>query len=234
MVKESNWEYDKAIEKIIIEYLVENFFSKDDYITYYDVNYVNLEEQKAGIDVVLSTADGILNKSKVDVKVAITYVNRNLPTFAFETSSLKFPYLNKDDVVPGWFIDESKETEYYLLGWIWADVPSTGYKKGYQTYDWKSITKDNITRIELYLIKGQNIKNYLFEKGWTTERIIRQDKKIRERGRTEPKVKWIDNFKFTITTDESRPETPINIVIRKPKLRENALYVKEIRKEREF
>ena len=230
MVKKSNWDYDKAIEMIIIEWLIENFFKKNDYITYYDVNY-DEKKQKAGIDVVLSTADGILNKSKVDVKVASTYVNSNLPTFAFETSSLRKPYLNDNDTVPGWFIDEKKETEYYLLCWIWADVPIKGYnKKGYPFYDWKKITKDNITKIELCLNNVQGLKDYLNKKGWTREKIIRQDEKIRKNGCTE-NPNFIDGIKFTITKEEDRPETPINIVIRKPKLKENALYVKEIRKE---
>lgn len=230
----SNWEVDKAIEENVIEWLEENFFKKDVYITYYEINHNNLKNQKAGIDLILSTADGVMNKSKVDVKIASTYVNANLPTFAFETSSLKAPYLDKKKSVPGWFIDDEKETEFYIIGWIWADVPIKYYNnKGYPVYDWEKIKKDNITKIELYIIRRQDVKNYLLEKGWTHEKIIRQDKKIRDNESVETN-EYVNDIKFTITKREKLPESPINIVLKKKNLKEIAIYVKEVRKEGEL
>ena len=230
MENNSNWDFDKKVEEEVLKFIEENFLKNKNEVTNYKI-VTDKETQNKGIDVFITTANGMFNNSAVDIKIASTYVNRNLPTFAFEISSLRKPYLDDNDCVPGWFIDKTKKTEFYLIGWIWADVPIKEYnKQGYPVYDWTKITKDNIIKIEVYFIRVQDIKDYLEKKKWTDERIIRQDEKIRKNGRTESED-WIDNIKFTITIKEGRPEKPINIVIRKPVLKKIATYVKEIRKE---
>ena len=46
----------------------------------------------------------------VDEKAQLDYLNKSLPTFAFELS-----YLKKGEYRKGWLIDEKKETSYYFL-----------------------------------------------------------------------------------------------------------------------
>ena len=71
------------------------------------------------------------------------------------------------------------------------------------------------------------------EKGWTHEKIIRQDKKIRDNESVETN-EYVNDIKFTITKREKLTENPINIVLKKKNLKEIAIYVKEVRKEGEL
>ena len=73
----------------------------------------------------------------------------------------------------------------------------------------------------------------MLEKGWTHEKIIRQDKKIRDNESVETN-EYVNDIKFTITKREKLPESPINIVLKKKNLKEIAIYVKEVRKEGEL
>ncbi|MBK8365378.1 MAG: hypothetical protein IPL24_17420 [Bacteroidetes bacterium] len=60
----------------------------------------------------------------VDEKAMVHYVNKSLPTFAFEVSFK----LATGKEVEGWLLDKSKLTQYYIIVWIWA-TKDKGFKE---------------------------------------------------------------------------------------------------------
>lgn len=183
---------DSEVEHQISLYLDENFYNK---IGATVIRHSDRETQLKGTDVTLSFKD-LINVS-VDEKALSHYINKNIPTFAFELS-----FLNKGDVIEGWLTDESKVTEYYLLIWIQANK------------EW-DITKDDITQIEAYLISRKNILEYLKERGFDSNQLRNKASEIRtkcEDGAIEKNQH--DGFYFYFTK-ERLVEKPINVIIKK-------------------
>lgn len=164
------------------------------------------DEQIRGSDVVLSILSKKLDRIIVDEKVAIRYANTNLDTFSLELSFIN--RMGKKTV--GWFLDSSKSTQYYLLGWITkADIPYDQEKKKWDVY---SITRDNIKELDWALVSRQKIAKFLESKGWTLDKLARQDTKIRENGGVATKD-FIDDVSFRYST--AYVEKPINILLKK-------------------
>lgn len=97
---------NEIVEQFLDEQLYPHIF--DSYVRKHDK-----ESQYQGIDIV---ADGVC----IDEKAQVKYKNRNLPTNAFEISHLsKRKYTKKGHYghheSRGWFVDDSLETEYYLI-----------------------------------------------------------------------------------------------------------------------
>lgn len=95
--------------------VVEAFLDKEIYPLMFNSveRKADLGSQFAGIDII---ADGM----KIDEKAQVNYKNKNLPTNAFEISSLSKKPFYHDGVfdnhpVDGWFINEELETEKYLI-----------------------------------------------------------------------------------------------------------------------
>jgi hypothetical protein len=142
----------------------------------------------------------------IDEKVASRYANTELNTFSLELSFIGKNGMRKD----GWFIDKSKKTEYYLLGWvIKADIP---YLEEQNRYDTDKITYSSIKQLDWALVSRDEIIKFLESKGWTLDRLELQDKRIREKGYVKTKD-FIDGISFRYS--ERYIEKPINILLRK-------------------
>jgi len=159
----------------------------------------DLSSQLKGIDVVFNYKG---NRFVVDEKAAVHYVNKNLPTFAFELD-----FIGRDNQLHnGWFYDTSKSTEYYLLSWIWASKT-------------KGFTSEDISKIDLILVNRKSVQEMLLSHGLGKERALRGSKYLRERnlfgvfGKSSSKP-----FYFYYT--QHLAEKPINIIIRKKALQE--------------
>ena len=98
----------------------------------------------------------------IDEKAATHYINKDIPTFAFELSFLLPSKTAFDD----WFIDTSKKTEYYFLMWI----------KAKSHWD---ITKDDIQEISATLVSRKKILNYLESITYDRGKLLRANDKIR-------------------------------------------------------
>jgi len=110
----------------------------------------------------------------------------------------------------GWFIDNTKKTEYYLLGWIVrADIPKD---EGSDTYNTNAINQWNIKELDWALVSRQRIMDFLESKGWTLDKLALQDKKIRENGKVKTK-EFIDDVSFRYS--DAYIEKPINILLKK-------------------
>lgn len=166
-----------------------------------------LEEQLSGSDIILSTQDKLLNDAIVDEKVAISRANTYLGTFSLELSFLN----KKDKRMEGWLLDEGKATTHYLFGWITnADIPYLEEKK---RYDHHQLTKDNIHRLQWAIVSRKSIMSFLEERGWTIEKLARQDNAIRKRGYLLRPHEFINDVSFAFSPQLQ--EQPINILLKK-------------------
>lgn len=201
----NNRKNDMCVEREIASFLDTHLYSNKELFSEY-ARTDGREEQISGSDVVLSTSDGKLKRVVVDEKVASRYANRGLDTFSLELS-----FINRGGKrTCGWFIDESKKTEYYLFGWLnKADIP---YIEDFNRYDTDKITKDNIKELDWALVEKKKIFNFLEDKGWTAEKLAKQDTRIRENGRVRTK-EFIDGISFRYS--DTYIEKPINILLKK-------------------
>ncbi|WP_312767679.1 hypothetical protein [Epilithonimonas sp.] len=97
--------FDQDLKK---EYLLGKFL--DEIYRKLNLNFTRINEpelQNRGVDLVIEHQD---KKFYIDEKAQLDYLNRSLPTFAFELSYLKIGQWRK-----GWLFDEKKFTDYYFL-----------------------------------------------------------------------------------------------------------------------
>lgn len=202
----NNRKNDSIVEREIAKFLDEKLYSNKTLFKEF-ARTDDKEEQISGSDVVLSTSDGVLYRKVVDEKVAARYANMGLNTFSLELS-----FIGKNgNRRSGWFIDNTKKTEYYLLGWIVrADIPKKD--DGSDRYDTNTINQRNIKELDWALVSRQKIMDFLESKGWTLDKLALQDKKIRENGKVKTK-EFIDDVSFRYS--DAYVEKPINILLKK-------------------
>ncbi len=190
-------EYDSNAEQEIARFLDKNLYSKE--IIKDFKRFSDKEDQLKGKDVQFSIED--LKDIIVDEKAQIYYVNKNIPTFAFEVNFIR----NSGDLTLGWFFDSNKETQYYLLIWITADKE-------------RDFTQDDITQLECFLVSREKIIIFLAVRGVDKDKAIKIAKEIRESGiNGRHKEGIFDGFNFNFSGHLA--EKPINIVIRKEELK---------------
>ena len=201
----NNRKYDTIVEREIGQFIDENLYSNKEIFSEF-ARTNGYHEQISGSDVILSTSDGKLKRVVVDEKVAATQANKGLNTFTLELS-----FIGRDGRKRvGWLIDNSKSTEYYLLGWInKADIPYNEERRKWET---NQINRDNIQELEWALVSKKKILKFLEKKGWTIERLAKQDEKIRENGFVQT-MDFIDDIAFRYS--DKYIEKPINIMHRK-------------------
>ncbi len=155
----------------------------------------SIEAQLSGSDIILSIPSFGINNIIVDEKGMTQYMNNPLPTFALELS-----FMNYGREITGWFVDDEKATQYYMLLWPKAKV------------QWNA-TYDDIIEVEYALVSKNALRNYFESKGFTKEALIAKAKEIRESGRDGAIDKGQEDFWFYSTT--KLIEKPINLVLRK-------------------
>ena len=209
-----NRKNDMAVEREIAAFLDEHLYSNADMFSEF-ARTDDRDEQLAGSDLVLSTSDGKLNRAVVDEKVASRYACSGLDTFALELSFIG----RLGQKRCGWLLDNTKATQYFLFGWITkADIP---YLDGKKRYDTNKLTRDNIREMEWVLVSKDKIIKFLEKKGWTLDRLARQDERIRERGTVVTKD-FINGVSFRYSGDYI--EKPINLLLKKDTYKELSDY----------
>lgn len=201
----NNRKNDMIIEREIATFFDENLYSNKELFSEF-ARTDDYDSQIKGSDLILSSSDGKLNRVVVDEKVGITRANTGLETFILELS-----FINKlGKKTCGWFLDTTKITDYYLFGWInKADIP---YDEATKKWDTNKINKDNIKELEWALVSRKKIIKFLEDRGWTLEKLGRQDEKIREQGDVKTKA-FIDDVSFRYSGNYI--EKPVNILIKR-------------------
>jgi hypothetical protein len=167
-------------------------------------------QQIAGVDVVLFHNDKTKN---IDEKAAMNYINRDLQTYAFEIS-----FINRAGVPSaGWLFDQSKKTDYYALVY-----PSA------TTSDVAELTEDKFTSAEIFLIKRQDIINYLSN---YIDTIYKIDSWMRENGHN-GRYEVPGTIAFYMVMSGKLKEAPINVIIPKGNLRNMATAVYKVSRDK--
>ena len=154
------------------------------------------ETQLAGIDVVAKTEKSV---AYIDEKAQLYYINKNLPTFAFELQSI-----NRGIEREGWFLNDSLKTDFYLLIWPFADAD-----------DVKTLQKKDITHVDALLISKKKLREKLAQIGLDKNELQDKARELRvskRYGKTRTEHAGVYYF-FSAPTYYA--ETPINIVIKR-------------------
>lgn len=215
------FENDLKNESIISNWICDNYFKTQQFSGEFE--YVNdLNRQRKGIDLIVKS-EAIFNDSKlhiIDEKAASNYIKiskhqKNMPTFSFELD-----YMGKNgERNDGWlFGKQFKETEYYLISWLWAD--NLNFKKTRNTLPTNDLTYESLSKAKCLLIKKSAIHDYL-RKFKVTESNFRaiseriRDKQIVKSG----KKSLCENQKYPrIYYSEKLKEKPVNVIIHEKEL----------------
>ena len=187
---------DEVVEKLNNKFLEKYFYNSN--VEKY-IRNTDKKLQISGIDVIF-IKNGI--QYNCDEKVAVHYINKALFTFAFELSFID----RKGDIRPGWFLDNKKLNNSYLLCWIdEADVD-------------KPTNIEQIKKSEIILITKDKIVEYLKSINWTLDMINKKTNDIRYN-----KDKNFGNIKrngLKFSFSEQLVEKPINVIIPREVLRD--------------
>lgn len=188
---------DSAAGEQVALFLDEKLYPKIGAVT---KRVTDREAQLRGVDLYLSYGD--LSHVSVDEKAMTHYVNKDLPTSAFELSSIQ-----QGAEIEGWLTDVEKETEYYLVVWLWARE------------SWNFL-KEDISKVRCLLISRKKILDYLKGEGFDVGRLRDKSRIIRESGAAGKIDDTGGSFYFFLS--DHLAEKPINVVIRRKKLMELA------------
>ena len=163
------------------------------------------EEQLNGVDVEFIGTDGRVYC--VDEKAQLHYLNKSLPTFAFELLSYQKGY----DTV-GWLCNDKLKTDLYMLIWPYAVQD-----------DYQGITWEQFTKADCLLIQKRKVLKMLASKGLTTDTMLADARRIRASGRKgKIPIDGIKGIYYFASYPKKYQEAPINIIISKPKLQDLA------------
>jgi hypothetical protein len=153
------------------------------------------ETQLLGIDTEVVFNDGITRY--FDEKSAIHYINKNIPTFAFEIDFRLFD----GELVEGWFFDRNKKTDYYLLSWI------TALKTN-------NFIVNDVTNLEVLVIRRKKLIDALDKLGITEKKIKAIGSEIRNKNEIGVSYKNPNNPCYFYLTNHLS-ENPLNLIIKK-------------------
>ncbi len=199
---------DSANEQMVARFLDDNFYIPPLFDKAIRVS--DKQEQLKGKDVIVSSSQLGLHNVSIDEKDTAHYVNKNIPTFAFELSFL----LYDGTEVEGWLTDEAKETEYYLLLWPFAKLVEPVSRPP----EFKEITK-----LRYLLVKRSDVISLLQDKGFDRAHLLQKAREMRSivgGNDDNQRLKAIDKeqYGFYFMYTYFLKERPVNVVIPRPTL----------------
>ena len=152
-----------------------------------------LQDQRAGSDIILTAPHQTYT---IDEKTQIYYINRSLPTFAFELDSIQNGVLRT-----GWFLDDTLATTHYLLVWPHALHTNSA-----------TLRFDDISKLECLCVGKTALKQFVTARGWDAQKLQQFAKNLREKKDYGP-TKIGDNvLYFYFSNPEHYAEAPVNIL----------------------
>lgn len=188
---ESFFARDIVKEKAVAKFLDNHFYPL---MTTDFYRFSDIDAQMEGKDVCFTLLN--LHKIVVDEKAQTSYINKNLPTFAFEVA-----YSKDNKLKDGWLFDESKKTQFYFLIWV----------KATKTY---GITHEDITELDCLLVDRKDITDYLVTKNITNKTLKDDIKHIVEENKSQKQTYKSDNEVYFYYSTQLA-EKSINIVMRR-------------------
>ena len=188
---------ENEVSKFLDKYFYPKFYNNNERV-------FDKSNQLNGIDIIVDIPE--IGRVNVDEKAAVHYVNKGIPTFAFEVDFR----LSSGELVDGWFYSKTKLTQYYLLIWVWADKD-------------KGFVCDDISKLEVVLINRFKIHSELMKYGLSEISIQEVSKSIRESNISGVSQKdFTKPFYYYLTTHLS--ENPLNIILKKDFLIKNCIH----------
>lgn len=196
----SKFRQDLKQESILSEYLDEVYQNKG--YKFSRQSDINLQHQ--GIDGFIYQENTPI---AVDEKAQLHYINKTLPTFAFELSYLKNGIWKK-----GWLTDPKKKTEaYFLVRGIYLNGKS------------KLTNKSDISSVLITCVDRILLLQYLNQKGLSPTVMDEYDQKIRNscsyKANEIPELNPVTEGKIYFT--DYLQERPINLVLKIDNLEKN-------------
>lgn len=161
--------------------------------------------QKKGVDVIIETYSKKL--IYIDEKATLQYINKRIPTFAFEIS-------NTTSGAQGWLYNPDYITDYYLLAWpnaVDESIPNA----------------EAFTETEVMSIKRSSVIQLLTDNGLTEEHILELVQQYQGQIDIKNKLEIVSGI--TLNFNQSLAERPINVVIKKNLLSKYADYSKFVK-----
>lgn len=156
--------------------------------------------QKCGVDVIIEKNDG--NIIYIDEKATLQYINKNIPTFAFEIR-------NTTSGARGWLYNPNYITDYYLLAWPNAT-------------DERIPNAESFTDTEVMSIKRSSVIQLLLDNGLTEQGILDLVEQYQSRISETNKFEIAPGI--TLNFNQFLAERPINVVVKKNILSQYAKY----------
>lgn len=156
--------------------------------------------QKQGVDVIVETNDG--KTIYIDEKATLQYINKNIPTFAFEIR-------NTTSGAQGWLYNPNYITDYYLLAWPNAT-------------DERIPDAESFFDTEIMSIKRSAVVQLLADNGLTEERVLDLVQQYQSRLSETNKFEIAPGI--TLNFNQFLAEKPINVVVKKSLLSQYADY----------
>ena len=192
---------DMSAESELAEFLDENLYShllgEGKFLSI--ERMAEKEQQLQGIDVIAKTQSSV---AYIDEKAQLYYINKDIPTFAFELQFLK-----GGRVIEGWFLNDELKTNHYLLIWPFASVT-----------DVKELKKEDFTKLDALMISKAKLRRELASLGLDKGILAQRASQLR-RTRTYGKITTGIQGVYYFASDPSKyAEAPINIVVSKARL----------------
>ena len=216
---------DHPVEKAVGEYLDTHLYCKPPFDSFERI--LDNGMQRKGVDIIVSSNLLNVNKGRIDEKCTAHYVNKNIPTFAFEIGSFQNGKWRE-----GWLFNDDYQTEYYLLLWPQAQLQEEEKDKIAPRFDCKDITS-----ITFYLVPRTAIIKYLEEHGINKARALKAEEYYRsnnavkdsdEHNRLKEITKQMGDFYFSLTDSPKNGglgERPFNVLLYRKVLKSLAIYM---------
>lgn len=147
--------------------------------------------------------------------------NTMLPTFAFELDSIQ---KTGGAPVTGWFVRDDLVTQYYML--IWPNTKCKNINGEWRRTPLGEIEFSDFTIIEAMLIRKDDIFDFLQRNNLAKSHLLEYAKRLRAtHGKKNEKIDVQLENRLSITFSGQIPEKPINLIIRREKLKEIAKQV---------
>ena len=226
---------DSHAERALSDFLDRNFYARMK--RYKKWNYqriVDRRQQLNGIDVHVDIQGG--GSLNIDEKASLHYINKDIPTFAFEVSSIQH---KGGSTIPGWFVNDQLATNVYCLLWVYASVSQSNRGGDWGT-DLARLMVSDFTEVECLMVTKKGVVSFLDARGLTRERLCRRGDEIRNRniiGRSSAFLNADGTYRSTVSSRDpfyfyystKLAEKPVNIVIRKQCLYDIAKHVYRIK-----
>ena len=184
---------DSNAEQAFARFLDKYFYPR--YFDYAERMY-GRGPQLSGIDVV-AQKDGI--SYNIDEKAQLHYINKDLPTFAFELSSTR---MSNGAVNQGWLLNGTLLTDKYLLLWPFA-----------RTNSFMGIQEEDFCAARFSLVDRAKLIHFLCQNGFSPDALEKDVARIRQEdmaGRV-----YSDNPDIYYYRSTQLDEGPINLVIKR-------------------